>query len=264
MNNIKQDNIKGKNNKGVDIFREYMDKIQNAPEQKIISEIDSIRWSFKIFHGNYIELIKPLKILEDSPESIKLWDVKRKKDLYRVFEEIGRLLFNYLAGASMLIDHTRRYVDRLPEDKKYNEFRAEYEKEKSGRFENNDIHLIAKGLRNYIQHRNLPAVGSQIVYTPETGLNKAFRVSVESLLEWDGWNHLAKKKLKSMGNSFKLREFVEDYFSQIESFHKWLWEKQVELHREEVERLNKLKQEAKSAFKKAGIITDEELKEIDS
>jgi hypothetical protein len=247
--------------KVLDVFGEYMERIRSAPEQEIIRKIESIKWSFKIFHGNYIELIKPLRVLEDRPESIKLWDVKKRRELYRVFEEIGRLLFNYLAAAFMLIDHTRRYVDKMYEDAKYSAFKEEYEKEVRERFANNDNHQIAKGLRNYIQHRNLPAVGSKIIYTPETGLNKTFGISIDSLLEWDGWSPLARKKLRAMGESFKIRAFVEEYFGDVEAFHKWLWKRQVEMHGEDIERLNKIKDEARKFAKEAGIITEKEFKE---
>jgi hypothetical protein len=249
------------NKKDVDIFAEYMERIRNAPEQEIISEIGFIKWSFKIFHGNYIELIKLLKVIEDRPESIKLWDVKKRRELYRVFEEIGRLLFNYLAAALMLIDHTRRHVDKMYKDAKYSAFKEEYKKEVRERFEDNDNHQIAKGLRNYIQHRKLPTIGSRIIYTPETGLNKIFRIPMDSLLEWDGWSHLARKKLRAMGENFRISKFVEEYFHQVETFYKWLGERQVEMHREDIERLNRIKQEAKKALMDAGIITEKELQE---
>lgn len=259
----KKDNIEKGNRRDVDILREHMDRIENAPEQKIIREIDSIKWSFKIFSGNYSELIKPLKMLEDSPEAIKLWDVKKKKELYRVFEELGRLLFNYLAAAFMLIDHTRRYIDKMYKDVKYSEFKREYEKEVKERFANNDNHQLAQGLRNYILHRNLPTVGSEIIYTPESGLNKTFRIPTESLLEWDGWSPLARKKIQNIGKSFQISKFVEEYYHQVEAFHKWLWGRQIDIHKVDVERLNRLKEEARAAFKDAGIITGDELKEFD-
>jgi hypothetical protein len=247
----------------IDSLKQYLGKIQNAPEQNIIREIDSLKWSLKIFVGNYDELIKPLKLLEDRPETVELWDVKRKQDLYGVFEEIGRLLFNYLAAASMLIDHTKRCIKKLYVDEKYMEFKRECEKEIKERLTDSDTHQIAKGLRNYIQHRKLPAIGSQITYTPETGLNKAFRISSQSLLEWDGWSATARRKLQAMEESFLLREFVEDYFNQVNAFYKWLGGKQAELHREDIERLNKLKEEARLAFKDAGITTENKLKELD-
>jgi hypothetical protein len=245
----------------LDMFGEYMERIRTAPEQNIIRGIDSIRWSFRIFYGNYIELIKVLKVLEDRPESIKLWDVKKRGELDKVFEEIGRLLFNYLAAAFMLIDHTRRYVEKMQGDAKHGAFKEEYKKEIRERFTDNDNQQIAKGLRNYIQHRNLPAVGSKLIYTPETGLSKTFGIPIDSLLAWDGWSRLARKKLSGMGESFKIRAFVEEYFGDVEAFHKWLWKRQVEMYGEDIERLNKLKNEARRFAQEAGIITEEEFKE---
>jgi hypothetical protein len=245
----------------LDMFGEYAERIRTAPEQKIIRQIDSIRWSFRIFYGNHIELTRLLKVLEDKPESIKLWDVKKRGELDKVFEEIGRLLFNYLAAAFMLIDHTRRYVDKMHGEAKHSAFKAKYKKEVRERFTDSENHQIAKGLRNYIQHRNLPAVGSRLIYTQEAGLSKTFGIPIDSLLAWDGWSPLARKKLGAMGKSFKIRAFVEEYFGDVEAFHKWLWKKQVEMYGEDIERLNKLKDEARKFAKDAGIITEEEFKE---
>ncbi len=249
------------NEKKVDLFKYHMDRIRNAPEQNIVREIDSIKWSFKIFHGNYVQLINILKALEDKPESIKLWDVKKKNELYQVFEEIGRLLFNYLAAAFMLIDHTRRYVDKMYMGEKYKSFVSEYKKEVTERFANNDNHQLAKGLRNYIQHRNLPAIGSVITATPETGISKSFRIPVDSLLLWDGWSNVSKEKLKATGDSFVIREFIEEYYKQVEDFHKWIWEKQVKMHKEDYDRLNEMKQEAIQELLEAGVITEKEIEE---
>ena len=243
MDEEKTEEVKNKNKIDFDVLKKYTERIENSPTQKILKEINSIKWSFKIFHGNYNELIKPLKILEDEPKAMKLWDAKKKKELYRVFEEIGRLLFNYLAAAFMLKDHTRRYVDRMYKGEKYSMFKK------------------AQGLRNYIQHRNLPTVGSVISYNPKSGLNKMFRIPMESLLAWDGWSPLAEEKLRAMGENFHISRFVEEYFHQVEAFHKWLWDRQVELHREDIEQLNRLKKEAREAFIEAVIGTEEEFKE---
>ena len=161
----------------------------------------------------------------------------------------------------MLRDHTRRYVAKMYEDAKYSAFKEEYEKKVKECFTDNDNHHIANGLRNYIQHRNLPAVGSEIIYTPETGLKKILRIPTDSLLEWDKWSGLAREKLRAMGESFKMRAFVEEYFGDVEAFHKWLWKRQVEMHGEDIERLNKIKDEARRFAKEAGIITEKEFKE---
>ena len=59
-------------------------------------------------------------------------------------------------------------------------------------------------------------------------------------------------------------KLVQQYFQQVESFHRWLWVKQVALHKEDVDQLNQLKREARTAFKNAGLLTDDELKEFDT
>jgi len=247
----------------VEIVKYYTDKIRNAPEQKIVQEIATLRWSFRIFYGNYKELLNFLTLLEDKPQTIALWDVEKRKDLLAVFREIGRLLFNYLASAFMLIDHTRRYVDRMYSNNTYSAFKTDCEKAIDQRFANNDNHHIAQGLRNYIQHRKLPSVGSTIHYTPKNGLNKAFNVSIPSLLEWDGWSTKAREILTAKGNTLPLRDFIQQYFQQVESFHKWLWTNQVKLHKEDFDRFNQLKREARTAFKNAELLSADELKEFD-
>jgi len=248
----------------VEILKYYTDKIQNAPEQKIIQEIDSLKWSYRIFHGNYKQLLDFLKVLEDKPQTMVLWDVKRRKDLVTVFEEVGRLLFNYLASAFMLIDHTRRHVDCMYSTSKYSAFKTDYEKEIELRFVNNDNHQLAQGLRNYIQHRKLPSVGSTIHYNQKTGLNKAFMISIPSLLEWDGWSVKDRKILTGKGDTLPLRDFIQQYFQQVEAFYQWLGKNQVKLHQEDYDRLNQLRREARTAFKKAGLLTDDQLKEFDT
>ena len=40
-----------------EILKQYIERIQNAPEQQRIREIDSLRWSFKIVRGNYDEYL---------------------------------------------------------------------------------------------------------------------------------------------------------------------------------------------------------------
>jgi hypothetical protein len=240
---------------------DFFDKISKAPEQKILQEIDSIRWSFEIFYGNYQQLANMLGLLEDKPETISLWDEKKRKELHAVFSELGRLVFNYLSASSMLIDHTRRYVNDHS-GPKYLDFKRDYDEEIKKRFIDNETHHLAKGLRNYIQHRTLPGVGGTLSYTRQTGLNKSFGIPVSSLLQWDKWSEIARAKLERCGDSFSIREFTDEYFHQIQSFHKWLWNKQVEIHQVDIDRLNKLKSEAREAFISAGLISQEDLKRM--
>lgn len=255
-------NAKEKTDEQFDVLKSLTDAVENSPEQALIYEIESIKWSFRIFRGNFLELVGPLKLLEEKPEAIKLWSVDKKKELYRVFEEVGRLLFNFVASAMMLVDHTRRHVRKLYTGTRYSDFLREYDDEVKKRFASSANHQLAQGLRDYIQHRNLPPVGSRIAYNRHAGLSKMFRISTKSLLEWDKWKPLARAKLENMDEHFPLRQFAEEYYAEVESFYKWLWNRQAELHREDVERLNKMKEKAREAFRNAGLITDEELQQL--
>lgn len=250
------------NKKSFELLEARMEAIRNSPEQALMHELDSMKWSFKIVHGNYSDLMRPVELLEEKPEAIKLWAVENREELHRMYEEIGRLLFNFLAAVMMLVDHTRRRVRKLYTEAKYSEFRREYDEETGKRFKDSANHQLAQGLRNYIQHRNLPAIGSLITWDRDSDLKKMFRISTESLLEWNEWKPLARAKLKSLGEHFPLRQFVEDYFKEVEAFQKWLRNRQVDLHKEDVERLNKMKAEAREAFKKAGFLTDNELNKL--
>jgi len=240
----------------------YIDKIRNAPEQKIVQEIASLKSSFLIFHGNYKELLRFLTVLEDKPQTIALWAVEKREDLLTVFRETGRLLFNYLASAFMLIDHTRRYVDDMYSHNKYSAFKMDYEKEIRHRFADNDNHHIAQGLRNYMQHRKLPSVGSTVHYSPKEGPDKAFNLSIPSLLEWHDWTARERQILTARGNTLPLRDFIQQYFQQVHSFHQWLRTNQVKLHKEDFDRFNQLKREAREALQNEGLLSADQLKEF--
>jgi hypothetical protein len=46
--------------------------------------------------------------------------------------------------------------------------------------------------------------------------------------------------LNKIGKSIDIRQFVERYFSKIESFYEWLWRRQSEIHAKEIEATNQL------------------------
>ncbi len=230
--------------------RAILDEIAKSPEQALIQELESIRWSFKMVQGNFCDLIQPIELLEEKPEGIKLWSRENKQKLHRLFEEIARLLHNFLASNMSFVDHTRAHINKLYSGKKYAQFLEQYQIEISSRFSNNANHQIAQGLRNYVQHRNLPFVGSTISWNREKGESRSFHILIEQLLEWHGWVDypLAKAKLQQMGKFLEIRPFIEEYFSQVSSFYQWLVDKQMEMHKLEISKLKLMEKRAKQAL----------------
>lgn len=234
-------------------LKALVDEITNSPEQAVVEEIESIRWSFRMFQGNLSDLVRPLKSLEESPQAIKLWLVDHEQDLYRLFEEIGRLLHNFLASAMSLVDHTRGHIERLYSGDEFSWFVEDYKAEVTKRFLNSANHQLAQGLRNYTQHKSLPFVGSVLHWNRDKGEKRAFIVSSGCLLEWDGWKPLARAKIEGMKHGVPIRQFAEEYHAEVRSFAQWLWTKQMEIHKQDIDRLNEMKEQARSAFEQAGL-----------
>ena len=228
------------------------EEIRNSKEYKVIQDIRENDTSIGLFLRNYRELKRLLDKTEDLSTAIKLGD-KGKQDIHRiVIEEITFLLHNYVSSAMSLVKHTNRLHQRIygntdPERLK------EIQKEIKKRFANNETHRIIQGIRDYTQHRKLPVVGKGIYYyalgnTPE--LEAEYYISTESLLEWDGWTALAKRKLNKLKNLSIEERFIEhqkkdisinklatDYHKEVMSFYEWLGNRQKEWHKEDNRKL---------------------------
>ena len=235
-----------------------------APEQRVVWAIESLRWSFEIFAGNYRELTQSLVRLEHNLDSSALRTVETREELNRVLGELGRLLFNYLAASFMLIEHTRSYLDRMYGTGEHAGFKIECQEQIDRRFAQSDVHDVAQGLRNYFQHRAFPAVGRVIQLEPETNRRGYFIIPTATLLNWDGWRGRARSKLLSMGDKFDLREFAQEHYDQVDSFQRWLQARQVELHRNDYEKLSKLRQLVKPVIPTGELMGDNDGTPIDA
>ena len=71
----------------------------------------SIQPTFRLFGGNYRELMKALRYFEESPKAASIWHDDEKS--YNAIEEIERLFHNFAASAMTLVDHTRNQIHLL-------------------------------------------------------------------------------------------------------------------------------------------------------
>ena len=230
-----------------------MEAIRHSREQRIFESIDSAQWSVDVFTGNCAELNNYAKRLEEREEAFKLWDVSNRDKLQVVFREIGRLLQNFLGSSMALVDHTRVHLKDLYAGEAFLE---DYRREIRKRFVTaRSWHPVVQGLRIYAQHRKLPDVGSILkydVHDQESRLVRFFNVPTGPLTEWDGWTKPAKSKLETLEHGIHIRTFVTEYEQEISSFYNWLWGRQHEIHRDDFERLNRMKDQAKLDLRAAG------------
>lgn len=60
------------------------------------------------------------------------------------------------------------------------------------------------------------------------------KIPTAPLLEWDGWEPLARKRLMQDKDGIPLRAFIEEYYKDVKSFYSWIWDKQGELVRNHI------------------------------
>ncbi len=162
-------------------FKKLIEEIEHSPGQKIIEEVDGLKRGLRMVKRNRDELIKALQLLKQLEVAPKLWSLSRRDSLHALMEEVGRLLHNFLSSAFSLVDYMRIHRKHLYLS---SEFNQEIEAEIQKRFINDDDHLIAQGLRNYIMHISFPPVGATLHYVDgDKDFDSNFNISIESLLK---------------------------------------------------------------------------------
>ena len=225
-------------------FQKLIKEIENSLGQKIIEEVDGLKRGLRMVKRNKDELIKVAQVLKQPKAIPKLWAVDQRNVLHTLMEEVGRLLHNFLSSAFSLVDYMRSHRKHLYLN---SEFNQEIEAEIQKRFINDDDHLIAQGLRNYIIHVGLPPVGATLHYVAgDKDFNSAFNMSIESLLKWDEWSGNQKQALARIGDTIDIILFAERYFTKVESFYLWLWSRQEEIHKKEIDDANQLRERARA------------------
>lgn len=215
-----------------------VEKLMSSDGWQIEQKIERLEVSIFIFSGNFEDLMKTVELYK-SPSSFVLHDVRNREELNQFFKEVTRLLHNYLASAMTLVDHTRILVNELYAEGRFAEFYEEYRSKIKETFAENPLHQFIQGLRNYIVHKELPMVGS-ILNLNE--INANLIVDLAELGKNFDWSKFAKQYLNDKGDDEKLETFVSDYFNLVYEFHKWFYNRQLEVHAEQFAEISELRE----------------------
>jgi hypothetical protein len=141
----------------------------------------------------------------------------------QVMREAARLLHNFLAGASTLIDQTRVFIsDHYLGTDVNKEFKSRIDRN----FLHNPLSQFVKDLRNFMMHCGLPPVERHLTMarssevpsgtlSAETG----FRLRKAELQKWDAWKADSKHFLEQQGDFIDLMDLVVRYRILIDTFH---------------------------------------------
>lgn len=216
----------------------HFDIIQQSPELEIYKNLQALQASYRIFDGNFHELIKYLEHLKEPKEALAIYSYNNREKINILIDETSRLFHNFLTSAKSLVDHTRVIIQRLYSDE--DEFSQEYELKKNADLANNTVQKFVQKLRNYIQHYTLPIPALNISFGDN--IDFSIKIDVKELKKWKKWGD-SESYLKTLGDSFSLVDLVNEYYVIIKKFYVWLSERQHNIHQQDLEHLRKMQEE---------------------
>lgn len=215
------------------------DELNAMPEQETLEKIRHFGISIEIFDGNYRELIHHLQVHNNPRVSLELMSVDKRHLLHAYQKEITRFLHNYIASALSLTDHARNHYRELySKNNLFPDYQAEIDK----RFVNNPLAIFIKDLRQYFQHYKMPGVSSRLNFTkgaPDFVIK--LLLPTKEMMKFSGWNSLSKKFLGDQMDDIDLLALINDYHQLIENFYRWFIDRQMEIHKDDLKKVNEHK-----------------------
>jgi hypothetical protein len=202
--------------------------MRETPQFARLQELNRFSYTLQIFEANYRELDRLLWFVCDSPAGDQLFQRENRSAWEQAMKEVIRLLQNFVASVTALVDHSRRLYRRMyqPSDSF-----PEYEEEAMRRFANNEVVQFVQGLRNFCLHYRTPSIGTTmtLVDLQNEKFEKRVTLSKADLLDFD-WNASAKRFIEGAPASIDLRESLDAYHSAIEDFYDWFSQRIRILH----------------------------------
>ena len=222
------------------------EEMSRTPGARAHREVQAIRRTHRLFQANANELRTFLAQYEDPATALKLWDLNDPRRLAAFFDEIDRLLHNYLAAALTLRDHGRNLRERYREE--HPQFADEYNAEAAAIRDSPRLRFV-QDLRNYMLHYRLPVVQGQLTIGPK--MESSVLLLRDKLREWENWSAAAKSYLEDAPEAIRIVDELDAYSEAVSAFQEWLLQAFAALHPEDLEELKRLQEQLSEAERKA-------------
>jgi hypothetical protein len=212
----------------IEEIMDLKEKIFAHPAQAAFLDWDALRRMHKICGRNGQELIDLIDAPSRDPQlAIELFQNTGPRTIANDFyDEIFRLVHNFVASAVTLVDHTRNHL------KPYDgtDFVTEYEMRKATVVV--PVTAFVVRLRSYVLHHKLPILGINTSFEGDgrEGIQSTTVLDTSKLLEWEDWTAGARAFLESSPASLVLRSVITDYLDVIDDLYKWLFDQFELLH----------------------------------
>ena len=190
---------------------------------------------YLLHDANYRELKRAASGLssEDDASTIRLLELwSERGELYRLLDEVNRLLHNFLASARTLVDHMRVHIRTSHGGTR---FEGQYQEEVEKRFIGTPVTKFVHCLRNYNLHYRIPLVDASMNVSFESaGRVKEMRHSIylrlDVLRDWDGWDRISTQYL-SQADTLPIETLADDDMGLITPFFEWFRANDLRVHR---------------------------------
>lgn len=217
---------------GKDDPQDIAEEIHNSDAAQTYALLETLRTNFYFFDRNYSELIKLLGIADNTKGMLEIWDYKNKDKFELLEMELMRLVLNFLASASALVDHTRVVIRKIYAE---TEFSKEYQAQIDARFTDNPTSGFVEELRHFNLHYTYPNIITSLSGNADNkSIDFSFSFYKPQFENWSGKTSKSKSFLETAEEKIDIRNLVIAYYQQVKEFHEWLYKRLQTLHSEEL------------------------------
>lgn len=147
-------------------------------------------------------------------------------------------LHNYVASTMTLVDHSRRMMRGRTD-----ELESDFSTRRTELLRHPEISFI-KDLRNFMLHRSIPFLGHTMkmsgLNTESPTVDMQIELSIDELLQWDGWTAASKRFLAGYEEKLPLLPVIEKHGDVVFRFNAWIVSALSEANREALSQANEL------------------------
>jgi hypothetical protein len=237
-------------------------KLLRAEQARIMALPGRVAWvklarlnrTAKILRGNAKVLLDHLRRTDDLSHMLAITSDQQAFEEF--LDETERHLHNYVAAAQSRVEHFRQFIRaEWPEG---STLREEYQQRVDQEFKASPLHNFVTDLRNLILHVRLPVSTTTETWARGGAWTFTFGVMLDSadLLRWDGWSAQARQHIEATGKSVDLGRTVSTYTDEIIAFDRWVAERFIGQHLEEIESYQRALREHQARLRQLGLSSD--------
>lgn len=156
---------------------------------------------------------------EDADLGIELIQNVRPTNIPSVFfSALDQRLFNMLAAATALVDHTRALIDKGYAG---TEFADEFKSRNAGVRDAPGSKFL-RDLRNYVSHKGVLNLGFRLTLTPDGTASGTIFLTPAELRAWDKWSSTSRAYIDAAGTQLDLGQCVLEFRSAMQDLYDWI------------------------------------------